>query len=92
MSLVCLCIYVTYMLIYAMLDNSHNMQRTHLNITAGSMIQVIISKGKQVNPKGAVSLHLRLIPSEFMQWKNKNKNTALVQLYWAFAKTKDFYA
>ena len=67
MSLVCLCIYVTYMLIYAMLDYSHNMQRTHLNITAGSMIQVIISKGKQVNPKGAVSLHLRLIPSEFMQ-------------------------
>ena len=56
------------------------------------MIQVIISKGKQVNPKGAVSLHLQLIPSEFMQWKNKNKNTALVQMYWEFTKTKGFYA
>ena len=32
MSLVCLCIYVTYMLIYAMLDNSHNMQRTLTSI------------------------------------------------------------
>ena len=42
-------------------------KNSHLNITAGSMVQVIISKGKQVNPKGAVSLHLRLIPSEFMQ-------------------------
>ena len=35
-------------------------KNSHLNITAGSMIQVIISKGKQVNPKGAVSLHFRL--------------------------------
>ena len=32
MSLVCLCIYVTYMLIYAMLDSSHNMQRTLTSI------------------------------------------------------------
>ena len=26
------------------------------------------------------------------QWKNKNKNTALVQLYWEFAKLKALYA
>ena len=33
MSLVCSCIYVTYMLIYAMLDSSHNKQRTLTSIS-----------------------------------------------------------
>ena len=75
-SFICLYTYITCVLmylchLYAHLCNAWQFtqyaKNSHLNITAGSMIQVIISKGKQVNPKGAVSLHLRLIPSEFMQ-------------------------
>ena len=65
----CLYTYVTCVLmylchLYAHLCNAWQFtqyaKNSHLNITAGSMIQVIISKGKQVNPKGAVSLHFRL--------------------------------
>ena len=68
-TFICLYTYVTCVLmylchLYAHLCNAWQFtqyaKNSHLNITAGSMIQVIISKGKQVNPKGAVSLHFRL--------------------------------